>query len=518
MPLETPIEPPSQRMTNDDFRKLLMTPRVQQTSATPLIIPAQKDVPKVPAAPPQTDKSDARRKKKNFYAALKKQEDTKLQELSEKYRDRARERRDNANPDYQSAETPGHANSAYRAVPDTKSVFDAAERRKRIIQESKYLGGDMEHTHLVKGLDYALLQKVRSEIVTKEHEQEKELEREVEEMELKEREKEEEKILNEPEFKSVMAKNINNFVISTRTRQIVRNDLFLPGRMAYVIDLDDDNNETDIPTTLMRSKAEIPLNQMETQTLSTNDIVINKLSQILCYLRAGRGRKNKKRDKDKTFMDCEEPMSKPQSNDVGESIYDDIGEYKAERNDKGKERDKKEHKEKSGGKRGDERTGRSDRRDRNRERRERSEDKDEAPIPRNYFGNSKDEDDYNVAAAPPPPKISSNLLTKFANEPEGYAECYPGLEEMNDAIDDSDDEADYTKMDTGNKKTRSRFDFESQEEYSDYMNAKEALPKAAFQFGVKMQDGRKSRKHKNEKNEKAELDREWEKIQVNTII
>ncbi len=36
-----------------------------------------------------------------------------------------------------------------------------AERRKVAIQESKFLGGDMEHTHLVKGLDYALLQKVR---------------------------------------------------------------------------------------------------------------------------------------------------------------------------------------------------------------------------------------------------------------------------------------------------------------------------------------------------------------------
>jgi hypothetical protein len=36
----------------------------------------------------------------------------------------------------------------------------AAEMRKRAIQESKFLGGDMEHTHLVKGLDFALLQKV----------------------------------------------------------------------------------------------------------------------------------------------------------------------------------------------------------------------------------------------------------------------------------------------------------------------------------------------------------------------
>jgi len=38
--------------------------------------------------------------------------------------------------------------------------FQAEELRKRVIQESKYLGGDMKHTHLVKGLDYALLQKV----------------------------------------------------------------------------------------------------------------------------------------------------------------------------------------------------------------------------------------------------------------------------------------------------------------------------------------------------------------------
>ena len=42
--------------------------------------------------------------------------------------------------------------------------MDAAERRKQLIQESKFLGGDMEHTHLVKGLDYALLQKVRKKL------------------------------------------------------------------------------------------------------------------------------------------------------------------------------------------------------------------------------------------------------------------------------------------------------------------------------------------------------------------
>lgn len=45
------------------------------------------------------------------------------------------------------------------------------------------------------------------------------------------------------------------------------------------------------------------------------------------------------------------------------------------------------------------------------------------------------------------------------------------------------------------------------------MNSKEALPKAAFQYGVKMADGRRTRKYNKEKNERAELDREWNKIQ-----
>ena len=38
-----------------------------------------------------------------------------------------------------------------------------AEQIQKEIADSKYLGGDMEHTHLVKGLDFALLNKMRSE-------------------------------------------------------------------------------------------------------------------------------------------------------------------------------------------------------------------------------------------------------------------------------------------------------------------------------------------------------------------
>ena len=51
--------------------------------------------------------------------------------------------------------------------------------------------------------------------------------------------------------------------------------------------------------------------------------------------------------------------------------------------------------------------------------------------------------------------------------------------ESADAIDDSDDEVDFLKMDQGNKKGPvGRWDFETQEEYSSYMGQKEALPKS----------------------------------------
>lgn len=103
---------------------------------------------------------------------------------------------------------------AYRAVaPDLKSGFDAAERRRQMIQESKFLGGDMEHTHLVKGLDYALLQKVRSEIQHKETEQEQELERLANKsMEEKEKKDTHKKDDDEMQFKTKIGRQVLVFI------------------------------------------------------------------------------------------------------------------------------------------------------------------------------------------------------------------------------------------------------------------------------------------------------------------
>lgn len=84
------------------------------------------------------------------------------------------------------------------------------------------------------------------------------------------------------------------------------NELFFPGRMAYVIDLAEEedapdaaNAASDVPTTMIRSKADIEAAQgsssLNSAVASTNDIVINKLTQILSYLRAGSRNKKKKR-------------------------------------------------------------------------------------------------------------------------------------------------------------------------------------------------------------------------------
>lgn len=493
--------PASQRLTNDDFRRLLMTPRSTSSGNASAHAPgsvreAMANASSMP--PPAENKGELRRKKKSYYAALKKQEDNKLQELAEKYRDRARERRDGSNNDYAPEDPTTNTSSAYRAVaPDLKSGMDAKERRRQLIQESKFLGGDMEHTHLVKGLDYALLQKVRSEIHTCELEQEAEMERLAtiapieKEKEKSQKEKEKEKQEEEEiQFKTQMGRDVYNIFAAYRSNKVVRNELFAPSRMAYVIELEEEAAmDTDIPTTLIRSKADVPsFADAEQQTLTTNDIVINKLAQILSYLRhGGRHGKKGKKIKDKSGKTIKAP---------DDTIYGEIGEYvpNADPNKK---------------------SSRSNEFDKERSK---------ADIKKagSYFEKgAKDPEEADIGIVniegvniQPNRVKSAVLLSRLAAEPEGYAECYPGLREMDDAIDDSDDEVDYSKMDAGNKKGPiGRWDFDTQEEYSAYMSTKEALPKAAFQYGVKTSDGRKTRKTNKEKNDKAELDREWQQIQ-----
>lgn len=521
---EETYESSRHRLTNDDFRKLLMTPRVPAGSnaGAPPSAPRPPPTAAKPAVPlPPEDENDPaalRKKRKSFYAKLKKEEEKKSKELAERYRDRARERRDGVNKDYEVTTEVSSTTADYRAVaPDAKRGEDFAERRKQVIQESKYLGGDMEHTHLVKGLDFALLEKVKAEISNKEQE-------ETTEPAPKAKQEKEEDIEDLMNFRTKLGRNV--FRVAFSSKRSERNELYMPKRMAYVYDLEDEFTETDIPTTLIRSKADCPL-QESTTTNSDNDVVINKLTQILSYLRQGRRDRKKKKDKGKNKEDEKMRLM------ADEAIYAGLGDYNPTqvKQEKDKER---------GGERD------RDKRDRERDRRDRDH-QERNEKKKSYFEKPLEEEDdmdpkkgnlsakdfvkqvndrfskgwagAEAAMQDAGDKIRSNReeeqlkKLKSRTEIDSYAECYPGMMESADAIDDSDDEVDYTKMDQGNKKGPvGRWDFDTQEEYSDYMSNKEALPKAAFQYGVKMADGRKTRRA-GPKDERKELDKEWQKIQ-----
>ncbi len=100
--------------------------------------------------------------------------------------------------------------------------------------------------------------------------------------------------------------------------------------MAYLIELEDENAESDIPTTVLRSKADCP-GLESLATLSTNDIVINKLTQILSYLRQGKAGKKIKKTKESKDMPPPQiiPGLKVNKSAVEESIYGNIGTYVA---------------------------------------------------------------------------------------------------------------------------------------------------------------------------------------------
>jgi IK cytokine len=112
-------------LRNDDFRKLLATPRPGPGTGRP------SQAPK--AAKPRPYKPVVKGAAERDVGAPP----------PPVIRDRAQERRTGTNLDY----------------TDT----DAVAAQALTAEETRFLGGDAEHTHLVKGLDFALLQRVRAE-------------------------------------------------------------------------------------------------------------------------------------------------------------------------------------------------------------------------------------------------------------------------------------------------------------------------------------------------------------------
>ncbi|EFN50558.1 hypothetical protein CHLNCDRAFT_136594, partial [Chlorella variabilis] len=125
-------------------------------------------------------------------------------------------------------------------------------------EDSKYLGGDVAHTHLVKGLDFALLQKVRAEQEAGKKGGGAGSDGEGEAPVLAKRVP-----LGEPEapatFATPLGRAVHAFFFdpSQRGAGMPVAELFLPRRTAFVYELEE-AGAPDIPTTLRRSREDCP--------------------------------------------------------------------------------------------------------------------------------------------------------------------------------------------------------------------------------------------------------------------
>ncbi|XP_022948076.1 suppressor of mec-8 and unc-52 protein homolog 2-like [Cucurbita moschata] len=504
-----------------------------------------------------------------------------------KYRDRAKERREDQNPDYESTELGFHA----VAPPGTVDIR-AADAHKLSIEKSKYLGGDVEHTHLVKGLDYALLNKVRSEI-DKKPDAGGDTEGKASTL------KEDQQIL----FRTATAKSVYKWIVKPQT-VIKSNETFLPGRTTFIFNMEGGYSH-DIPTTLHRSKADCPVPE-EMVTVNVDGSVLDRIAKIMSYLRlgsSGKVLKKKKKDKD-VKAKISAIVNEYVGNNKPSTLDSAVPKKQTEREILPPPPPLKKNqivlKEKQGPV-----VARVEEDDifvgdgvdyavpgKDLSQSPLSEDMEESPrnkekpsyfsepvygpvppsgppqewqeangygvmqpqaFPAGYQGEWQDyqysdqlaySEQYlqlnmqaydmqtgaNIAQDPRlmtqeekdrglgsvfkrDDQRLQQLRERDAREKdpnfisESYSECYPGYQEYNREIVDSDDEDDLSKMDMGGraKGRLHRWDFETEEEWAKYNEQKEAMPKAAFQFGVKMQDGRKTRKQNKDQKINNEL-------------
>lgn len=582
-------------LSNADFRRIVLeTPRRADEHS--------KERPRGRSTR-RTDEEDAEGEKQSHKKHKPKPKEEEKPEDPDlpRYRDRAKERREDQNPDYE----PTEMGSLHAVAPPGTVDLRTADAHRISIENSKYLGGDVEHTHLVKGLDYALLHKVRSEIDKKPEDEESE--------DGKSRVQKEDQTLS---FRTSTAKLIYQWIVKPQSMN-KPNEMFLPGRTAFVYDIGEEFHH-DIPTTVHRSKADCPPPQ-ETVTVGVDASVLERIAKIMSYLRLGSsGKVLKKKRKDKSegrakvlqslanedginyekqsnvvdgfskkqqtreilpppppfkdHLDAKELQSVTTNAHEEDDIFEGAGtDYNVPGTNQNQSplSEDMEESPKDG------------------ERQSYFNDVYGPPLPSEMAGQDwQQQGGYDAIQGPalpegyqgewqdyppPPPEqaagqwapellnysdqymhsqipdysVQAGMLSAkdprfmtqeekdrglgsvFKRDDQGlqqrrerdirekdpnfisesYSECYPGYQEYNREIVDSDDEDDLSKMDMGGraKGRLHRWDFETEEEWAKYNDQKEAMPKAAFQFGVKMQDGRKTRKQNKDQKLTNEL-------------
>ncbi|CAJ0940129.1 unnamed protein product, partial [Ranitomeya imitator] len=276
------------------------------------------------------------------------------------------------------------------------------------------------------------------------------------------------------EFKTRLGKSVLH-----KGKAYERNELFLPGRMAYVVDLDDEYADTDIPTTLIRAKP-----------------------TVQPWRQGTRNKKLKKKDKGKL------DEKKPPEADM--NIFDDIGDYVPTTAKNLLVRRRKKSTEK--------RSGIERKSDPERETENEITSVTESGREK---GHGTEKGDREKKSGNTATLRSQRLMTRPHDVDKGdqdqtkdllrsINDNFAGAPCMDDMAVDSDEEVDYSKMDQGEIEKGLWDDgtLIHEEEYSDYMNNKEALPNMVLKCSM---EGRKTRRFK-ETNEKADWTDSWKKI------
>ncbi|KAG0198838.1 hypothetical protein BGX28_007785 [Mortierella sp. GBA30] len=293
-------------LSQDDFRKLLATPRAAPGGPGGIqgsfsgggmralgMANRTARVP-VPQTPRSSDGSGGGSHKQKHKKPSQKNSSKDSSAATSKYRDRATERRQGINPDY--VETEQILSTLEDAAADVAPEV--------IYEQSKFLGGDREHTHLVKGLDFALLNKVRQEDMVLESDaadldsvfetvQQQSAKADKDTASKQEEEK--------PEMKSILANNIYKYAIEEAGKKPPRiNEMFIPGRTVFVFEVPvtskskkskagvaEDNNPFVVPTTVVRSRADVDQNSAGIVENPESDMVMKKVMSVLQAIRTG---------------------------------------------------------------------------------------------------------------------------------------------------------------------------------------------------------------------------------------
>eukprot|EP01122_Echinamoeba_exundans_P007023 TRINITY_DN207_c0_g1_i4.p1 TRINITY_DN207_c0_g1~~TRINITY_DN207_c0_g1_i4.p1 ORF type:complete len:425 (-),score=51.93 TRINITY_DN207_c0_g1_i4:142-1416(-) len=288
-------------LSNEDFKRFLQTPR--EPSRFSYTDPA-RNVPRTP----RRDGSDFKKPKPKPLEAKK---------VGSKYRDRAAERRDGAEDEYTEGE-------------EILRTIELEEDRETAIEHSKILGGDMENTHLVKGLDYALFHKKQREM-----EEEERLAR----AESARLQREGGGITNMAgrqiiatasgfqavetvaEFKTELGKRVHR-AIFTKSRPD-STESFLPGRTMFVYDLDPDMNLS-IPTAVLHPKDEA-IEQKDLIWCAIHSDLVSKLAQALVDARDEKTHRRSKRKERAEVKSSPQPSTQTLPKLASKiSLFDDV--------------------------------------------------------------------------------------------------------------------------------------------------------------------------------------------------